>query len=273
MKSVYEYNDPNLFFKEKWEYLKLKRPELSVRSLANFLDLKAHGPLHQMLQGKRKIGQSYIHKIADYLQLTEREKLYFDLLVKFSRAKSIAESDFYLETLKELKPKNLPNMEIVDSFDIQKEPLHFYIMEMAEMGKLPNDHMLIRKKLLVNYTSLEVKAAIGLLILNGYLVEDENGILNKTQKHLFSLQDKKNMALVKYHQKILSQAHSAIENQDVLEREYNGTSFNISKDRLPQIKEEMREFMMQMIAKYEEPKGSGDSTYQLSMQFFRIAEK
>jgi uncharacterized protein (TIGR02147 family) len=273
MKSVYEYNDPNLFFKERWEHLKLKRPELSVRSLANYLELKAHGPLHQMLQGKRKIGQSYIHKIADYLHLTEREKLYFDLLVKFSRSKSVSESDFYLETLKEIKPKNLPSMEIVDNFEIQKEPLHYFIMEMAEFGKLTNDHMIIRKRLLVNYTSFEVKAAIGLLLANGYLVEDEKGMLNKTQKHLFSLQDIKNIALVKYHQKLLVLSHSAIENQDVLEREYNGTAFNISKKRLPQIKEEMREFMMQMIAKYEEPKGSGDSTYQLNLQFFKVAEK
>lgn len=273
MKSIYEYTDPNLFFKEKWDNLKLKRPELSVRSLASFLELKAHGPLHQMLQGKRKIAQGYIHKIADYLQLTEREKLYFDILVKFSRAKTVSESDFYLETLKELKPKNMPNMDIIDNFDIQKEPLHFFILEMTEMGDVPNDHIFIRKKLLVNYTSLEVKAAIGILLANGYLLEDEKGMLRKTHKHLFSLQDKKNLALVKYHQKLSTLAYSAIETQEVLEREYNGVSFNISKEKLPQIKEEMREFMMQMIAKYESPKNEGDSTYQFNLQFFQIAEK
>lgn len=273
MKSIYEYTDPNLFFKEKWDHLKLKRPELSVRSLATYLDMKAHGPLHQMIQGKRKIAQSSIHKIADYLQLTEKEKFYFDVLVKFSKAATAAEAEFYLDTLKEIRPKNLPNMEIVDSFDIQKEPLHFFIMEQAEMNDLPNDHMLIRKKLLVNYTSFEVKAAIGILLANGYLVENEKGFLKKTKKHLFSLQDKKNIALVKYHQKLSALAHSAIENQDIMEREFNGTSFNINKNKLPQMKEELREFMMHMIAKYEEPTGKGDSTYQLNLQFFQVAEK
>lgn len=272
MKSIYEYSDPNLFFKDRWDHLKLKRPELSVRSLANYLDLKAHGPLHQMLKGKRKIAQSYIHKVADYLQLTEREKRYFDVLVKFSRAKGTIESDFYLETLKELKPKNLPNMEILDSYDIQKEPLHFFIMELAELGNLPNDHIAIRKKLVVNYTGLEVKSALGLLISNGFLVLDNQKMLKKTHKHLFSLQDKKNMALVKYHQKLSTLAYNAVENQDISDREFNGTAFNISRDRLPQIKEEIREFMMQTIARYEEPINSGDSTYQLNLQLFKVAE-
>jgi uncharacterized protein (TIGR02147 family) len=273
MKSIYEYSDPNLFFKEKWGQLKLKRPELSVRSLSNYLGLKAHGPLHQMLLGKRKIGQSYIHRIADYLQLTEKEKTYFDVLVKFSRAKNISEADFYLETLKSLKPKDLESIEIVDNFDIQKEPLHFFIMEMAEIEHLTNNYMLIRKKLLANYTSFEIKCAIEILKVNGYLIENEKGILSKTQKHLYSLQDIKNLALVKYHQKALSLAHAAIENQNVLEREYNGTCFNISKEKLPEIKSEIREFIKQIITKYEEPKYSGDSTYQLSVQFFKIAEK
>lgn len=273
MKSIYEYSDPNLFFKDKWIDLKRKRPELSVRSLANFLHLKSHGPLHQMILGKRKIGQSYVPMIAQYLQLTERESLYFDILVKFSRAQSIIETNFYLETLKELKPKNIPTMELVNNYEVQREPLCFIIMELTEMEDLPNDHLILKKKLTVNYTSFEIKGALSLLLETGYLKLNEKGFLKKTYKHLYSEQDKKNLALVQYHQKLSTLAHAAVGGQDLSEREFNGTSFNISKERLPQIKEELRDFLIQMISKYESAPNEGDATYQFNLQFFKVAEK
>lgn len=272
MKTIFDYSDPNTFLRDKWTELKLKNPHLSVRSWAQFLEMGAHSPLHQMILGNRKISQSYVPKFVKYFDLNNKEALYFDLLVKFSKAQTIEETNFHLEKLKELRPKKEESVEILDNYEIQKEPLHFFIMERAELADLPNDFKIVREKLAFNYTSFEVKTAIQLLIDAGQLMVNENNMLVKTHKHLYSAQDKKNLALVQYHQKASVFAQSAVSSQEVLEREFNGTSFNIDKNQMNEIKAEMRSFLKLMIEKYEQPAKQGDATYQLNLQFFKVAE-
>jgi uncharacterized protein (TIGR02147 family) len=273
VKSIFDYSDPNLYLKDKWELSKRDNSHLSIRTLANFLELGSHGPLHQMLLGKRKITQSYIPKIAEYFGLNERECIYFDTLVKFSRSQTVQETNFYFETLKELRPKNVDSVEILNNYEIQRNPIHFFIMELSELMELPNDYKLIKAKFVVPYTVLEVKRALEILIEAGHMTVNDHGFLKKTHKHLYSTQDKANMALVQYHKKLCYLAHSAIETQAVLEREYNGSSFNIEKSKFPEIKENIRKFLIEMIEKHESPTQQGQSTYQLSLQFFKIAEQ
>lgn len=273
LKSIYEYSNPNQFFKDRWSDLKRKRPELSVRSLANFLDLNSHGSIHQMLSGKRKIGQAYIPKISQYLGLEDKERLYFDILVRFSRANTVEETNFYLETMKELKPKEVPSMEILNNYEIQREPLYFFIMELAELEELVNDHVYIAKKMVLKYSSFEIKGAISFLIENGFLIQNSQNVLKKLHKHLYSKQDKRNLALVQYHQKLSSLAHYAVEKQNIHEREFNGSAFNIDTNSLLMIKEDIRDFLASMIKKYESPSLEGNATYQFNLQFFKVLEK
>ncbi|MCO4754796.1 MAG: TIGR02147 family protein [Bacteriovoracaceae bacterium] len=272
-KSIFNYDDPNLFIKERWDYLKKENPRLSVRSWAKYLDLNAHGPLHQMLQGKRKISPSYIPKFIQYFKMNDKESFYFDVLVKFSRAQTSTEADFYLETLRELRPEDAISVEILDHYEIQKDPIHFFITELALLTELPNDFKFIQKKLNFKYNSIEVKHALELLISSGLLEVTKSNTLRKTSKHLYSTQDKKNLALVQYHKKLCTMAHAAVEGQDVLEREFNASAFNIEKDKMPEIKKEIREFLNHIIAKYETPEGEGDATYQMNLQLFKVAEK
>ena len=68
-------------------------------------------------------------------------------------------------------------------------------------------------------------------------------------------------------------AADQISQQDVQDREYNATAMGIKKSDLPKIKEEMRDFLKNIISKYESSPDEASEIYQMGIQFFALTNK
>ena len=271
MKTVFEYMDPNVFLKDRWEALKLEKPQLSLRSLSHYFNVSSHTSIHQMILGKRKISQQYVVKFSEYFSLTEKEAEYFDCLVKFSKEMEGAAKNHFFDKLQSLRPKKIESIMIMKNFEIQKNPIHGYIMELTELMDTPNNYGFIQKKLKVNYNSFDIKKAVELLTEEKFLATDEKGFLRKVHKNLYSTQDVRNQALVEYHKTLCEHASKAIESQGIKDREYNAYTFNIEKEKLGSIKQDIRNFISELSIRYEKNINEANATYQFSSQFFQIA--
>jgi len=270
--SVYSYLNPNTFLADNWTAVKLKNNSLSIRILAKELGLGAHGPLHQMLVGKRQISKNMVPKIADYFKLNEDETLYFDFLVKLSHASDSKAVNYYTMMMRKLAPKKGESFRQIVDFSLQKSPLNYFILELANLRELPNDWKIIQKRLALKFDQKEIQEAIKVLI-DAKRLEIKNKILVPTENENYtSIPDTLNLAARNNHIELCRLAAEAIESQALSEREYNAYTFNIDQNQLPEIKKALRKFVTSLADKFEiKDAQKANASYNLNLHFFKVA--
>lgn len=271
--SVYSYLNPNTFLADQWTAVKEKNASVSVRVLAKALGLGAHGPLHQMLIGKRQISKNIVPKIADYFQLNEDETMYFDFLVKLSHANDSKAVDYYTSMMRKLVPKKSESFRQIVDFSFQKSPLNFFILELTHLSELPNDWKIIQKRLVFNYSQKDIQNSVKTLI-DSNRVEVKNKILVPLEADNYtSVPDTVNFAARNCHKELCNVAATALETQDLDVREFNAYTFNMDQKQLPEIKKAIRKFIAGLATKYELKNDEANATYNLNVHFFKVANK
>jgi uncharacterized protein (TIGR02147 family) len=271
MLPIYEYIDPAKYLTDALEDKKEKNPYFSLRSWAQQLGMKSHGPLHAMLKGQRNIPKKYIPLIIKSLKLSAKEAKFFELLVDYSRAKSIEEKDFYHEKLQALSPKELREVNDIEAYKYITEPLHIIIAEMAELNVFKNSVGWIKGRLRPHINLKDAEEIIERLI-NLEILKKEGNKLKKQIQHIYTSKEVMSKAVQLYHKKMGALAIEQISEQSIDEREFNAISFNIKKKDLPKIKEFIREFSDQMVQNFEAKSGEGEETYHLNVQFFSLTK-
>lgn len=271
--SVFDYLNPSAYLQDVWKANKKNAREGSVRTVAKEIGLSAHGPLHQMLIGKRKISKNLVPKLAQFFKLSDDETLYLDFLVKLSHAKDSKAVDFYTSMMKRVVPKKSNTFKQIVDFSFQKSPINFFILELASLVKLPNDWKVIQKHLVRSYNEKEIKDSIKILIESNKIVVEGKYLVRKDTDNFTSIPDTLNLASRNCHKEFCSIASEALDSQPLEDREFNTYTLNIDVEKLPEIKKYLRKVIANFSAKFEENGKNANATYNLNLQLFKIANK
>ncbi|MGE3611067.1 MAG: TIGR02147 family protein [Bacteriovoracaceae bacterium] len=271
MHSVYNYIDPAEFLRVNWEKKKIFNPNFSLRAWSKNLSMEAHGPLHQMLSGKRTIPKKYVQGFCKSLELSAKEALYFETMVDLQRAKSLEQKEFYTQRLKTLSPKPLLQMKEIDTYKYLKNPLCTILLELSTLNGFKADVDWIKNAIRIDAQKADIQAAIDTLLALD-LIQIENGAFIKKQQHLYSKQDVKDLGLREYHKSVCDMAKEQIEKQDIEDREYNAYAISVRRESIPKAKKLIREFMSEFAKEIEASQGNAERLYHLNIQFFEITK-
>lgn len=272
MLSIYNYSCPSTYLKDRWEEKKTKNPSFSMRAWARSLGFTSNSPLSLMLNGKRPIPQKYIPKFIDSLDLSPQEGMYLETLVCYSREKTIEGKDFYLRRLRGLSPAGEVQMNEVETFKYLGNPLCTIIFEMIDLSNFKSDLKWIQSRLATKKTLEEIKSAIDTLFRLDLLTKDINGEFIKTNRNITNRADIADIGSQTYHQNVSELAKEAVVSQPVLNREFNGFSFNMKVEEMNKAKLAIREFINSFAAQFEAESGCGEETYQFNTQFFKLTQ-
>lgn len=101
--SVLDYKDPNLFLSDRWNEMRAKNPNLSIRAFARILQLGSHTPLHLMILGKRNISKKYSSILIKYFEFSAFETKHFENLVQASRLiRRVDVNKRYMSSIKDM---------------------------------------------------------------------------------------------------------------------------------------------------------------------------
>ncbi len=269
MFSIYYYTEPHLYLRDVYEETKKNDDSFSIRALASNLGMKGHSALYQMVEGKRSIPKRYVPNLIQTFKMTPKEGLYLEGLIDLKKAKSLDQRQMYLERLKELSPLKSEEIFEMDTFKVISHPLHTTLLELTCLRDFKYNIDWIKDRLFFKYTDKEIRQAIKRLI-ELKLLEEKQGTLTKTSRHLTSKVDVKDMGLRNFHKSLSQMAIQAIDQQGLMEREFNAYSFCINKESLPLAKKMLREFSFEFMNKLEAPKG--EELYHLNLQFFKLSQ-
>lgn len=272
MISVYDYLSAENYLSEVWKIKKEKNSQFSVRSWAKQLGMKYHAPLHQILIGKRKIPKHYLPLLITNLKLDAKEALYLETLVDLQKAKTNEEKEIYGTRLNLLTPKPLLKMVKLETYKYFQDPLHGILLEMSYLKDFVAEPSWIQSRIGFKVSIVDIKMTLDRLVTLGFMERNEKGHLTKTSRHIFTKSDIPNKYINEYHVRCSEMAKSALSSQDVLEREFNASTFNIAKKDIPRAKEILRRYLNDFITDIEAPPGVGEETYHINLQLFKITK-
>ena len=131
----------------------------------------------------------------------------------------------------------------------------------------------IQRRLIFSSSKERINSAIERLVSLDILRETPEGRLIRVDHFIQSKSDVVDRALQEYHKALSDLAKTAVEEQPVLEREFQGMSLNFDKRRLPEAKKAIRNFVAQFTAEFDRSTGEMSEVYHLNTQFFAVTNQ
>ncbi|MAW07391.1 MAG: hypothetical protein CME61_03800 [Halobacteriovoraceae bacterium] len=268
--ETYSYLNSSKLLKDRFNDKKERLPGFSIRAWAKSMGLSSHGPLQQILAGKRTLPKKYLPSLKKSLSLTKKEIDYLSLLIDLEKASSEEEKHLYLSRLKKLRPSNddVHFLEL-ENYKFFENPLHSIIRTLMERKDFKADPLWIQENIVFKATINEINEVINRLIELGG-VEKKGGKLIKLKSAIQNKADVPSMGVKKFHQKMSIIAYEQVMEQEVNEKEFNSMSFNIKKEKVAEAKIRLRDFVNEFISEFQARPEESDLTYQINSQFFRL---
>ena len=270
--SIFEYSDYRAYLSDYYASKKLANPNYSHRVFAGQAGLSSPSHLLMIIKGNRNLSMKTIEKFAEGLKLSLKEKKYFELLVLFNQTDDLQLKAKYFSEIMMLKlnTKKLHSLE-KEKFDFLSKWYMVAIYVLTDLKSFKNEPDWIAKRLGSKITSAQAKEAIETLLKIGMLEKSADGKLKQAAGAVSVADNTKSVAVYNYHQAMIRLASEALRALSPEEREMNGVTISIPKDKLPLLKEKIRAFrkeINQMASSFENP----DEVFQLNVQLFPLTK-
>ncbi|HAR43359.1 MAG TPA: hypothetical protein DCS07_12140 [Bdellovibrionales bacterium] len=270
--NIYDFNSYRDFVAAAAKrYEGRKNRPFSLMTWSKRLGYRSPRSIAMVIKGQRFPSQEMIRALARDLKLTEREERYGDLLVQLEKAhKRNRDPRPILEALQRLQPKaNAPSID-VQTFAYISSWYFLVIKQLVETPNFKESPAWIRRKLLNKVTEAEVRQAIQTMLNLGILKRDPDKRL-RIQKAVVSSTDIPSSAIRLHHQQMLERAKEALEQQEVLTREFGSLVFKMAPSRIHEAKERVRAFRDAFEQEFG-ASGSGE-VYQFNFQIFSHTDR
>lgn len=264
---------PNIFSCSGYrEYLggvtqKGTKPRLRIKELSKMAGFESAAAMTMILKGRRGLGVESAERLAKHLPLTGRGKDYFIGLVRLENAKTgeekrgLEEEMLYLRSRRDECVLELPQYRFLSIW-------YYPVIYSLASGGIPFSAENIAKVIGRGLTARMVKEAVGDL-LNLKLLRLENRRLLQTSGGLTTAEAVRHAAIYRYHQAMLDRAKEALELPPD-EREMNGLTIRIPKEKLPEVKNRIRQFRKEL-SEFLMDSTRGE-VHQLNVQLFPLTE-
>jgi uncharacterized protein (TIGR02147 family) len=254
---------------------------MSLRDFARAAGFRTHTFLTNVINGKRSLTGESATKMARGLGLSARERVYFELLVRFDNAKTIDERNACFRLICAALPRNATKRIREEAYDIFRDPHVLTIRELVAMPDFKEDPEWIAHKLRPSVSPRQAKAALEILLRAGLLVRDKNGKLLQETADLSTGPEVRSLAVSLYHRKVLKLADEAINSTPAKDRDLSSLILNTSKSEFDFIKRRIIETRAEILDFLKKKRDLSEekifaekerALYYLNIQFFNATE-
>lgn len=271
---IFDYACPHLYLQDVWEAKKKEKPLYSLRAWSRDLGFSSNTTLSLLLKKKRPFTKKQAVKFIKNLKFTSNEADYFECLIDYSHQVTEQEKIFFEKKLNRIRMVQRSRGIPLDSFEYFSSPVVMMTSEIIGLKNFKNDAKWIQDKIDSEVDVNDVLSAIDLLKKLSLVIEDENGILARTNCSMhYEHQSPIDHASLLYHQSILEMAKKKVGKHSSNESKLSGYFFNVQNDKVIEAIVFINDFIDTFIHKFEAEAQSGEETYQFSLQFLPVTKK
>lgn len=262
--SYIDYLNSTIALKQKSH-----KSRFSLQGLSKQLGYNSPRSLAMVLNGYRLPSSQMVTRLSDLLSHSDKEHRWFTLTVELEREKRKPKGDpsAILDQLKQVRGENYTVKYLnYEQFRVIAEWYHVVLKKLVGSANFQNNPTWIARKLRGKVTKKEIKDGLRRLVSEGIITTSENGTLMEQAFFVQTEADVANKAARRHHKEMMARASEALEEQDVLLREFDSKTIAVDPKRLPEMKSFMREFRDEFMKRFSVQES--DEIYQLNMQFF-----
>jgi uncharacterized protein (TIGR02147 family) len=248
MINIFEYQNYRLYLKEYYEEQKNSKKYFSYRYFSKKAGINASAFLYYVIEGKRNLTKNSIDKISGAIGLSRDQGEYFENLVFFNQAKTIAEKTMYYSRIVECrKPLDIKTLD-KDQFEFYAKWHHCVIREIATMIDFRDDYVLLASYLVPRISAKEARESVSLLERLGLLERDEKGLHHRTDAVIgVKPVGRDAFVIEKFQLDMLDLSKKSFDAIPRVERLSASTTFSISETTFNLFKIKTREFRKELL--------------------------
>lgn len=273
MINIYEYQNYRLYLKDYYEEQKKTTKYFSYRYFSKKAGINAPAFLYYVINNKRNLTKKSIAKISLAVEHNREEAEYFENLVFFNQADTIAEKTMYYSRIVETR-KHI-DIAVIDKdrYEFYSKWYHSVIREIVTFFDFKGDFQLLADFLNPAITTKEAQRSVELLEKLGFVETDENGLYHQTDNLIGTVPEASNAFIIeRFQMEMLDIALKAYDRFPRQDRMTASTTFSISKETYELFKMRTREFrreLMEIARLDNEP----DRVYQFTFNLFPLSRR
>lgn len=242
--EVYSYLDYREFCRDFYTQKKQEDPKFSYRKFAKRAEV-APSYLKLVMDGRRNLSPEMSIRFGYGMELTEKEIEYFENLVRFNQAVSLEDKSHYFERLRRKRTRSLKSLSLAEAAALLS---HWYVLAIKELVVNLNtiDPVKIQSSLRRRLPESLIRQTISDLETLGWVECHENIWRSRAAQIKFP-DEVKSYVVRSFHRQMLEIASEAIEDE-IDQREYGAAVFSFPKQKLPQLKEKIKEFQADLVS-------------------------
>jgi uncharacterized protein (TIGR02147 family) len=267
---IYEHQSYKTFLKTTLADKLAKNPQFSMRSFAQLLGV-SHTALNAVFKGEKNFSSDRAMDIGTKLNLTEKEKEYFCLLVQYESSKKPEVKMELKEKLNRIRPKGQAQDLSLDAFKVISDWYHFAILALIRLDiQLPPE--VIADK--VGISAIEAEAALERLDRLALIERIGKHLYVRTKNRLMVQSETTSLALNRFNKQMMAKSIDAIDEQDLNERVTGSETFVLSPDKFQEAKSITYEYLDKIKElSADARKGEQGEIYHVHVNCFRLNKK
>ncbi len=242
MNDIFQYLDYRLFLKDFCESQKASKPSFSQRAFARSagIPLASSSFLPAVITGKRNLSANYRLKFTKALRLNPQEAAFFDLLVQFNQAKTMAAKNQYFSRLSKFR-NSKAEVVLEGQYRFYSSWYFSAVWNYFGINKREKNPREIARHIFPAIGEEEVREAIALLLDLGLIKKLANGF-TVTHNHITTEKEVQAMVTRRYVRTLTEMAMEVFEAVPAPNRQYSAMMFSVSKKGFDTVKHRIRSF-------------------------------
>jgi uncharacterized protein (TIGR02147 family) len=270
--NVRQFNSYREYLRSFYLYKKLSKPGFSFRKFSDIAGIKSPNFLHLVMSGRRNMSEDMGLQVSKAMGLMGAERSYFMAMIKQANARrpeEVADANRgLLRAVNRLVGKDLTTA----SSKILSHWHHCVVKELALLPDFEPSGEWISKKLRGLVGARQAEESLELLLEAAVLCKDDETGQFEVREPMLDTGDSLDFARVlKHHLQTLDVWKSLLPTLGQDERELGMLVFPVSKRKLPQLKERIRQFQKDMVEWLQEEQ-EPDSVMQLGTYLLPLTE-
>ena len=269
MKSLFHYFDYQEFFRDFYEVKKRDNPFMSYRYLGGKLGLDP-GFLLKVMQGKLHLSEKSIPQLCSFFNFTERESNYFQILVRYNKAKTPSDIKLYFEKLVAIRDSRARPVQ-ESQYAFYQKWYHSAVHALLSIYEFKGNFRELASLLSPSITAAEARDSIRLLSRLKMVKRDNNGVYRPTDAMVTSGEKWQTAAIRDFQKESIVLSAQSLDHYAKEERDISTVTITLLEKELPEIRERIRQLRHSILSLDDDVKP--DRVYQLNIQLFPVSRK
>ena len=271
--NIYIYLEYRKYLQDYYAFQKKSTKSFTYRRFSHEAGFKAPNFLQLLIQGKRNLKKSSIVRVSRAIGHSTEEAVYFELMVNFDQAKTVAEKTHYFTLLSETrKPYQISRINELQ-FEHFRNWHHKAIRELLGFYRFDENEAYAYRKLAAllapPISESEARNSVKLLLKLGLLKRDKQGKIVQAERFISTGDEVQNLSVRTFHKAMIRRAEDAVDSIPPENRDIACLTVTVSDNGFAQLKKELQLFrkrLLEVVKSDADPK----NVFQVNLQLFPL---